>query len=565
MERSLRSRDESNITDESTITKEVPFAKEVPLTVLRSGSASDVGRVRAVNEDMAFDASPLYGVADGMGGHVGGDVAARTAVDALSAAFRQRPTVEGLIAAVQQANTAVWEKGRAEPDLRGMGTTLTAAALIEATNGHGDRLILVNVGDSRAYRLRRGTLEQLTTDHSVAEELAARGELTPEEAATHPHRHILTRVLGVAPAVDVDAWELSPQVGDRYMICSDGFSNEVGPDLMVRILESVPDPERAAHELVRAANEEGGSDNITVVILDVEELDSGERDEVAAASGSDDGGKEPDASPVPLTRSAMLVGGGRGGAGTLALERAPALSLTGDVLTDAGLTDAGLTDSGTGLLQPARETAKEPKQKRSVKARRRRAKTPAERGTRPFTFRVFLFVLAVVAVLAAAWGLVRWYFDNSYFLAVDGSQIVVDQGRPGGFLWLSPSIVQRTGVTISEVPANQVAGLRDGSFSASSSAAARVLIRHMVLAECDYQQGTPGVTTTTSPAPGTPSIARCPQTSVPQVTPPPTTTTTAAPKPTGANKGSTSTSTSTSSPRSSTSTTAVKTTNGGTG
>ena len=94
---------------------------------------------------------------------------------------------------MQEANTAVWEKGRAEPDLRGMGTTLTAAALIEGPGGNGDRLFSVNVGDSRAYRLRKDTLEQLTVDHSVAEELVARGELTPEEAATHPHRHILTQ------------------------------------------------------------------------------------------------------------------------------------------------------------------------------------------------------------------------------------------------------------------------------------------------------------------------------------------------------------------------------------
>jgi PPM family protein phosphatase len=519
------------------------------LTVLRSGSASDVGRVRTVNEDMAFDASPLFGVADGMGGHVGGDIAARTAVDALRAAFRRRPTVEGLIAAVQQANTAVWERGRAEPDLRGMGTTLTAAALIEATRGEGDRLILVNVGDSRAYRLRKGSLEQLTTDHSVAEELAARGELTPEEAATHPHRHILTRVLGVAPAVDVDAWELSPQVGDRYLICSDGFSNEVGPDLMKRILESVPDPEQAARELVRAANEEGGNDNITVVILDVEELESGERDQPEAVTESSGGGPEPDSSPVPLTRSAILAGGSRLGASTLALERAPSLSLAGDLLTD----------SQRGLFEPDREIRPEPKAKRTA-SERRRTKTRAERGPRLFTFRVFLFFLAVLAILAGAWGLVRWYFDDSYFLAVDGSQIVVDQGRPGGFLWLNPRTTQRTGVTTSEVPANQVIGLRNGTFTAASAASALMLIRHMVLAQCDYEQGTPGVTTTTSSTPAVPSIARCPKTSIPQVSPPPSTSTTAAHKSSGAHSGSSSTL-----PRSSTSTTAAKTTTGGTG
>jgi PPM family protein phosphatase len=525
------------------------------LTVLRSGSASDVGRVRAVNEDMAFDTSPLYGVADGMGGHVGGDIAARTAVDALRAAFRERPTVEGLIAAVQQANTAVWEKGRAEPDLRGMGTTLTAAALIEAKGGEGDRLVLVNVGDSRAYRLRKGTLEQLTVDHSVAEELAARGELTPEEAATHPHRHILTRVLGVAPAVDVDAWELSPQVGDRYMICSDGFSNEVGPDLMTRILESVPEPDRAALELVSAANEEGGNDNITVVILDVEELDPKEQDPLADASDAAAGNDELDAPPVPLTRSAMLAGGGRG-AGTLALERPPALSLIGDLPMD----------STRALLEPDNEVSPEPKAKRRTADKRRRSQKPAERGPRLLTFRLVVFFLAVVAVLVGAWGFVRWYFDDSYFLTVDGSQIVVDQGRPGGFLWLSPRTIQRTGVTTSEVPANQVSGLRNGSFTASTPSAARVLIRHMVLAQCDYENGTPGVTTTTALTPGTPSIAMCPKTSVPQVSPPPTTSTTAVHKPSGAHTGPTSSTSSASTASTvSTASTSATATTGGTG
>ncbi len=105
------------------------------MTALRSGSASDVGRVRSVNEDLAIESGPLYGVADGMGGHAGGDVAARTAVDALEASFRREPTVEGFLAAVQEANKAVWERGRAEWDLRGMGTTLTVAALIEEPNG----------------------------------------------------------------------------------------------------------------------------------------------------------------------------------------------------------------------------------------------------------------------------------------------------------------------------------------------------------------------------------------------------------------------------------------------
>ena len=120
------------------------------MTTLRSGSASDVGRVRTVNEDLAIESSPLYGVVDGMGGHAGGDVAARTAVDALESAFRREPTLEGFLAAVHEANRAVWDRSRFEWDLRGMGTTLTVAALIKDPDAEADRLVLVNVGDSRA-------------------------------------------------------------------------------------------------------------------------------------------------------------------------------------------------------------------------------------------------------------------------------------------------------------------------------------------------------------------------------------------------------------------------------
>src|ERR1700722_705114 len=146
------------------------------LTVLRSGSASDVGRVRTVNEDLALESLTLFAVADGMGGHVGGEIAARTAIETLQAEFARKPSAEGLAAAIHDAHTAVWERAHEDADLRGMGTTLIAAALVATDDG--DRLVLANVGDSRAYRLHGHDLVQLTTDHSVAEELVARGGLS---------------------------------------------------------------------------------------------------------------------------------------------------------------------------------------------------------------------------------------------------------------------------------------------------------------------------------------------------------------------------------------------------
>jgi serine/threonine protein phosphatase PrpC len=170
------------------------------VTVLRSGSATDVGRVRTSNQDVALEDPDLFAVADGMGGHVGGEVAARVAVDTLRAAFQRQPTVEGLRRAVAEANRAVWRQGQTERGLRGMGTTLTVTALVSAEDGR-EVIALANVGDSRAYvysRFSKPNLIQVTADHSLAEEKVRQGQLTEAEAAVHPHRHILTRALGVS-------------------------------------------------------------------------------------------------------------------------------------------------------------------------------------------------------------------------------------------------------------------------------------------------------------------------------------------------------------------------------
>jgi PPM family protein phosphatase len=504
------------------------------LTTLRSGSASDVGRVRSVNEDLVLDASPLYGVADGMGGHVGGDVAARTAVDALRGAFEQRPTAEGLLAAVQEANTAVWERGRADADLRGMGTTLTVAALATVPGGDEERLILVNVGDSRAYLYRDGALQQLTTDHSVAEELVARGELTPDEAASVPQRHILTRALGVAPVVEVDAWELSPEAGDRYLLCSDGLSNEVDQDVMTEVLASEPDPAKAAKELVAVANDNGGSDNITVVVLDVVSVEQPGRQPDVDMVASNGDGSSPRGAPVPLTRSAMVAGSSAQGGtiGALATMDAPPVGPESSERTDSDTGTEAAFEPGLGGL--------EAESKKSLRARiwPRRRTAEDQKSPRLVTVRLVAFLALVAAVVVGAWGLLRWYQGSNYFLTVDGSNIVVEQGHPGGFLWFDPKVVDQTGVTTSEVPANQLSEIRVGSFSESTAAGARAQLRRLVLTQCSYQQE-PGATTTTTTTKSLPAIARCPSEPTSTVTPPPTTATTASPRSTGKSTGST--------------------------
>ena len=238
------------------------------MTVLRSGSATDVGRVRKVNQDLPLEAANLFAVADGMGGHVGGEVAARVAIDALLSTFTREPTTDGLLSAFSEANRSVWQESQDQSELHGMGTTLTAMALVGGAYGR-DMIALANVGDSRAYVFSEGRITQVTADHSLAEERMRQGEMTEEEAAVHPQRHILTRALGVSPDVEADMWELKLRAGDRIVLCSDGLSNELSLEELGQVLAAEPDPGDAARRLVEAANAHGGADNITVVVVDV--------------------------------------------------------------------------------------------------------------------------------------------------------------------------------------------------------------------------------------------------------------------------------------------------------
>jgi protein phosphatase len=203
------------------------------MTVLVGAAHSDVGRVRSVNQDGALTSSFLVAVADGMGGHRAGEVASALALRSLAghAGFDSRDDV---VEAVRQANEAIFDAAADEVDLRGMGTTLCALALVDG-EADGERLVLVNVGDSRAYQLRDGRLVQLTVDHSLVQLMVREGQLRPEEAESHPQRNILTRALGIDVDVEVDAWELPVSPGDRYLICSDGLFNEVDADRMAAV------------------------------------------------------------------------------------------------------------------------------------------------------------------------------------------------------------------------------------------------------------------------------------------------------------------------------------------
>ncbi len=230
------------------------------------GGATHHGRVRSANQDALFADRGLFVVADGMGGHRGGEVASQIAVRSMAGG--RHATMDELVESVEASNRAVWDHSIEHPDLKGMGTTLTAIAVLG--DGRPPQLGVVNVGDSRIYRWRERELQQLTDDHSYVAELIRRGQLSENEAATHPYRNMLTRAVGVAEDVDVDHWEIAPEAGDRFVLCSDGLVNELD-DLEIRqAIGSIDDPAKLARTLIDRANVAGGRDNVTVVVVFVE-------------------------------------------------------------------------------------------------------------------------------------------------------------------------------------------------------------------------------------------------------------------------------------------------------
>jgi protein phosphatase len=226
------------------------------------GAATSTGRVRQVNEDSYLARPPLYAVADGMGGHAAGDLASALAIETLTECARSGPlSGPGVLAALEAANQAI---ARHEPE--GMGTTVTGLASLETAGGH--HLMVFNVGDSRVYRFAGGHLHQVTVDHSAVQELVRAGKLTRDQARTHPRRNVITRALGSGRPLRADHWLLPAIAGDRYLLCSDGLSGELPDDLILPLLAGA-DPQQAATALVDAANDAGGRDNITVVVVDV--------------------------------------------------------------------------------------------------------------------------------------------------------------------------------------------------------------------------------------------------------------------------------------------------------
>jgi serine/threonine protein phosphatase PrpC len=234
----------------------------VALRIVEKAALSDVGRQRTGNEDSFLERSPLFAVADGMGGARAGEVASRMAVEQFDVADGADSSPEEQLAEVARgANRKIHKMAQEDSAYAGMGTTFTAALV------SGKHIAIGHVGDSRLYRLRDGELERLTHDHSLVEEFVRQGKLTPEEAEVHPQRSIITRALGPEPEVEVDTYTHSGRDGDVYLINSDGLTGMINEDAVAAILRDRDSLEDAAEKLIAAANENGGKDNITVVLF----------------------------------------------------------------------------------------------------------------------------------------------------------------------------------------------------------------------------------------------------------------------------------------------------------
>jgi serine/threonine protein phosphatase PrpC len=227
--------------------------------------ASDTGKKRRRNEDSYVVAPPLFAVADGMGGAQAGEVASKLAAAALEDTDSGSSSgQERVVALIQEANRRVYARANTDPATSGMGTTMTVA-LVE-----GQMVTIGHVGDSRAYLVRAGSLEQLTEDHSLVNELLKSGKLSPQEAETHPQRSVITRAVGTDPDVEVDAFTVDALEGDVFLLCSDGLTDMVDDDGILDVVERYHDDlDRVAKSLVSAANRGGGEDNITVIAFTI--------------------------------------------------------------------------------------------------------------------------------------------------------------------------------------------------------------------------------------------------------------------------------------------------------
>ncbi|MEW9530879.1 Stp1/IreP family PP2C-type Ser/Thr phosphatase [Microbispora sp. NPDC049125] len=375
---------------------------------LRYAARSDVGLLREGNEDSAYASGRLLAVADGMGGHAHGEVASSVAIAAMSSLDRGASggdLLSDIEAAVRDANHQLHAMVARDPSLKGMGTTLTAMLW------SGPRFALVHVGDSRAYLLRNGELYQITHDHTLVQSLVDDGRITQEEAANHPQRSILLRALDGSGEVDPDLQDREAQVGDRYLLCSDGLSTVVSAETLHHTLTSLDDPEDVVRQLIDLANRGGGPDNITCVVADVIEVDDVQ----------------------PPVSTAAVVGAAGSGRGRSAPPDTPAGRATTVTAPQPVIVDDEIDE------EPVREV------QASARRSRKRRRWPLVAG-----------LVLVVAVLGLGGYFGYQWTQSQYYVGANGDELVVFRGVDAD---LGPVTLKKVAYTehvrVSSLPAVQ--------------------------------------------------------------------------------------------------------------
>ncbi len=363
---------------------------------------TDTGRQRRDNEDNAFARAPVFVVADGMGGAQAGEVASKIAIEAFEQGLPDSGSPEQRLAdRVREANRLIHERSQADHERAGMGTTLTAAYLDDAA------LAIAHVGDSRAYLFRNGSLERLTEDHSLVEELVRQQKLTPEQAAEHPQRSIITRALGPEETVEVDTWTYPVRAGDVLLLCSDGLTSMVSESRVAEILAGAGSLTDAADNLIDAANGAGGRDNITVVLFRLEDVGG-------------DGATDHDTTIVGVKEP---VG---------ATQSAPGASASGASSPSSSSTVAEQT--AIHRVPPAVETAPRARRLKPIPAGEARARSQERephRRTMPRYAKVLVALLSVLVVLALIGAGGYLATRQLYFIGTDQQGIVtIYRGLP---------------------------------------------------------------------------------------------------------------------------------------
>ena len=424
--------------------------------VLKYVARSDRGLVRSNNQDAVYAGPRLLAVADGMGGHAAGEVASKIVIAALAPLDDDEPDEDllgELRGAVQAGNAAISEVVAHDPELDGMGTTLTAILFA------GNRIGLVNIGDSRTYLVRNGSVAQITHDDTFVQSLIDEGRITPEEANSHPQRSLLLRALtghDVEPSLTVR----EARAGDRYLLCSDGLSGVISHETLAEAIR-IPDPQACADRMIELALKGGGPDNITVIVADVVDIDFGEDAPIVGGAAGDGSESDPPPADSPASRASAL---------------------------------------NPAAAPPPRVNLTPP---------------PAKRKRRwPRALVVTGIVLVVLAGLAFA---TYWVVLRQYYVGVSGSgEIAIFEGVPGSVLGVQlhrqvegscpPSTAGCQPITVNDLTQAGRVTVQSGITHLDSMQSARSVIQglrtNMVLPECPKPSGATTITPSTTPAGG---------------------------------------------------------------